>query len=436
MQESTRNLLLGLAVGGIVGTVAYYQADNRQKEQKVQAAKVAIQDNEAAIRNVDKMVTAIMDQPQSTAGTDRSEINNRFAAAMVTAKASAPIGEFNAVYFDTRLGKVLDKTRTPKIGISYSWHDLHETPSEDFGAYWAGKASFDQDSLKYFKVDISQGIVRITVDGVVVYEGDDKAEFPYHFSQGDHLVEARFFNNWHTTELAVSIVNEDEVQEENRHPVSLPIMHSSPSDPYEDSNQGLAFLSQQTATLSVGSLPPEFAANPPQLLLAGVYESTAKDSSVTVVLNKAPTPLILMLDAGTPVHWMIKNPANTPIAKVIHSHRTSVSLETPGTIPVEAKEFPGLISFSGDNMDCHCSGTYFHCENRPLLPLINALQLKTGLPVYGYSMESEAPMLEAPKNILTGTLKALGGQLQQFQDESRQCRAKASPDFDAMLDTL
>ncbi|RZU47965.1 hypothetical protein EV700_0934 [Fluviicoccus keumensis] len=436
MQEPTRKLLLGLAIGAIVGTVAYYQVDSRQKAQKTQAAKVALQDNEAAIRNVDKMVADIMAPSKPEAATDRSEIINRFAAALVSAKASAPKGEFNAVYFDTRLGKVLDKTTMPKIGISYAWHDQYETPSEDFGAYWAGKAGFDQDTLKYFKVDISQGVARIAVDGVVVYEGDEKAEFPYHFSRGDHLVEVRFFNNWHTTDLAVSIVNEDEVQEENRHPVSLPIKHSRPSDPYEESNQGLAFLPQQSATLSVGSLSPEFTANPPQLLLVGIYKSTLPDSSVTVVLNKAPTPLILMLDGGSGVHWVIKNPANTPIAKVIHSRDTSVSLETPVPIPVEAKEFPSLTSFRSDDLSCSCAGAYFHCENRPLLPLINALQLKTGLPVYGYTMEYEAAMVEAPKQILAGTLKNLGGQLQRFRDESRQCSAKASPNFDTMLDAF
>lgn len=434
MQEPTRKLLLGLAIGAIVGTVAYYQVDSRQKAQKTQAAKVALQDNEAAIRNVDKMVTDIMDQSKPDAATDRSEIINRFAAALVSAKASAPKGEFNAVYFDTRLGKVLDKTTTPKIGISYAWHDQYETPSEDFGAYWAGKAGFDQDTLKYFKVDISQGVARIAVDGVVVYEGDEKAEFPYHFSQGDHLVEVRFFNNWHTTDFGVAMVNEEEVQEENRHPVSLPIKHSRPSDPYVDSNQGLDFLSEETATFSVGGLPPEFAAKPPQLLLVGAFESDERDSSVTVVLNKAPTPLVLMLDADSRVHWVIKNPANTPIAKVIHAPRTSVSLETPGTIPVEAKKFPSLTSFRSDDVNCSCSAAYFHCEYRPLLPLIKTLQSKTGLPVYGYTIEHEAPLLEAPKQILTGTLKNLGGQLQRFRDESRQCSAKASPNFDTMLD--
>ena len=115
-----------------------------------------------------------------------------------------PSGRFKAFYFNSQQPRdVIASALVDDVGISYAWSEFHNIRSEDFGAYWVGRFHVAQPATRIANISQSWSKTRIIIDKKVVYEGGSDARVPYTLSQGDHLIEVEFLNNWHTTGLAV-----------------------------------------------------------------------------------------------------------------------------------------------------------------------------------------------------------------------------------------
>ncbi|WP_413699957.1 hypothetical protein ACLKMH_21910 [Psychromonas sp. KJ10-10] len=114
-----------------------------------------------------------------------------------------PLNSFKAFYINTNNRKKLLLPATlNRHAIKYSYKDLHDIDSNDFGAYWVGMFEFTEDQELQFNVHLSWASTRIIVDGFVVYEGGSKTKVPYLFTKGRHKIEVEFTNNWHTTNFS------------------------------------------------------------------------------------------------------------------------------------------------------------------------------------------------------------------------------------------
>lgn len=111
-----------------------------------------------------------------------------------------PLNSFKAFYINTNNRKrVIATSHVKQVAIKYSYKDLHNIDSKDFGAYWVGLFEFTEDQELQFNVHLSWASTRIIVDGFVVYEGGSKGKIPYLFTEGKHKIEIEYTNNWHTT---------------------------------------------------------------------------------------------------------------------------------------------------------------------------------------------------------------------------------------------
>lgn len=113
-----------------------------------------------------------------------------------------PLNSFKAFYINTNNKKqVIATSHVKQVAIEYSYSDLHDIHSQNFGAYWVGMFEFTEDQALHFNVHLSWASTRIIVDGFVVYEGGSKTRVPYLFTKGKHKIEVEYTNNWHTTDF-------------------------------------------------------------------------------------------------------------------------------------------------------------------------------------------------------------------------------------------
>ncbi len=154
----------------------------------------------------------------STYPEDDSPWGTRFPAA-----PDAPEGKFLAYYFDSVAG--ISSNIKPRIvdsiDINFGWaydpatgrdSDYTSAPgvisSENFGAYWRGTFTLTEEQEVDVIVDSSWSMVQVIIDGKVVHSsaantsgGNSTVRIP----AGDHSVEVKFENGWHTTGMSVSL---------------------------------------------------------------------------------------------------------------------------------------------------------------------------------------------------------------------------------------
>ncbi|MDO7842345.1 hypothetical protein [Sphingomonas immobilis] len=292
-------------------------------------------------------------------------------------------------------GRLIFQEDVDSIAIKYAWADFHNINSPQFAGYWVGRVRVPRTMSKQISVSLSWSKARIFVDGEPVFDGGGNKSFTHEFSKGDHIVEVEFANGWHTTEFKVTI--EDPVE-------TVPA--ASASDYIGDAESGA------------------------RLAYVGLYESAAKDTSVTVNVPATGRPVVLWLTSYEAIDWTI---VSADPVKVF------VSAYTPGS-RVQGRRVKRVVhveravSIYSETKRCSCSGGFYHCEgNQDLDNVAESLRSVTGMTLSGYAVKySAAEVTVQPygQSDRSGILdqRAAGDAARE------QCQRKANPDFDKLME--
>jgi hypothetical protein len=317
---------------------------------------------------------------------------------------SAPLGSFRVFYINTqRPHEVVASETVPDVSINYSWAEFHDIKSEDFGAYWVGRIDYKAPAARIIEVSQSWAHSRISVDRKVVYEGGQDARVPFTFSKGRHLIEVEFINNWHTTAFHAGFEAE-----------SMPLSRAE--------------VASRLEAGGVAGAPAHFV---------GVYESSARDMSVTLGLQPTDAPVVLVLSSYDSVNWVVEPGAAASVKAVVFSSLKPGSavhgVDRRKTLVLPAA---GWIEGFRVEQRCDCVGGVFHCESGNLKNVIADTESLTRAKVASFSGKYSADHFDLPgEPVSEGRLVDA---IRQDEDKNRRLRAtcekKADPDFDHMFD--
>ncbi|WP_169053575.1 hypothetical protein [Alteraurantiacibacter aquimixticola] len=310
-----------------------------------------------------------------------------------------PACGFAAFYFDrANLGAGSHRHHVNSIAINYSWDDLHGISSESFAAYWVGLVHFDMPGMQTIAINQGRSSARIFIDGQLVYQGNDAETLSIDISEGTHLVEVEYINNWHTTEFKVTLGGSGSV----------------------------------IAREDVGTFIDRHATSSAPVYYIGLYESDARDTRVDVHLPANARNAVVWLDSYEAIDWVIHSSA--PVAAAI------IASHSPGSrvAGVEANRVAGigrgLRVTSEGTRGCHCTAGRFHCEGESGLDdVATELGTLTGRGMAGYAVAYSARQVSITP-WTNGMLARIQAREQAVLREANQCRALANPDFDTMFE--
>ena len=313
-----------------------------------------------------------------------------------------PTKGFLAFYINTNEPrKLIFNEAVDDIAINYAWDQFHGIKSEDFGAYWVGNLDFKQKEIMRFAISQSWAKARILIDGAVLYEGGGDKELLFSFEPGVHRIEVEYVNNWHTTEFRVNI------------------------------NAQVSYLSEAEIKNRLKSnLLSDF-----EVYYAGVYESSAKDLTTTLNLEKTSRPILLVLSSYSPVNWHISNPFEVDIRGIVYgSHKPGSTLA--GQIPESVLMFPAKTRIGSYDVSpkCSCSAGGFHCEGGTMITTVKALQALTEMPLSGFSGKYSAASLRLPEiKVNDRYLQEVNTKIKKTDEDRTACNAKNDPSFEKMF---
>ncbi|MDH7794988.1 MULTISPECIES: hypothetical protein [unclassified Beijerinckia] len=310
-----------------------------------------------------------------------------------------PNDGFAAYYFDrNRPTRAIFQENIKDVAIKYSWSDFHSIKSENFGAYWVGKLKFDKPATKQISISQSWAKSRIFIDGRIVFDDKNTSKsFVYDFSPGEHVMEVEYINNWHTVEYKVTIDDKRTLLTETE--VAQYFMNNKSDDA--------------------------------DLYYVSMYESRAKDTSVTVVLPASDKPLILWLASYEAIDWRISTTA-TVSSVIVGSFNPGSRVSGEGSAPISylKRNWSGIVN---ETRRCSCSAGNFHCESKTgLEDVAEKLQSITNRPLTGYATTYSADGLTTKPYDAT----AVGRLELRRKDElagQTSCRQRADPDFDTLM---
>lgn len=314
----------------------------------------------------------------------------------------APLDAFLAVYINTdNPTEVIAREVVRDIAINYAWDKFHGIRSENFGAYWVGRIKTETATFRQIAISQSHAKTRLTINGLVIYEGHDNKELIHEFEPGEHLIEVEYINNWHTTGFKLTL-SED-----------LPRVPPS----------------------VIASLLSKEEKRGASLHFAALYESDSRDSSVVLNIQKSRQPIVLMLSSYNPVKWLVINPHQVEIRAVIFGSHNPGS-EVTGIERDETRllQFKGYVGSYDTTPRCSCLGSHFHCEGSHLLNTKQQVESVVGMPLTGFSGSYSAPSLLVPELLLTpARLQEITASVQDVEIQRASCRRKISPDFETFF---
>ena len=310
-----------------------------------------------------------------------------------------PDSGFRAFYFDrNHPNKVVFQEDVESIAIKYAWDEFHKIDSPSFGAYWVGRLHFDSETTKQVSVSQSWAKSRIWIDGAVVFDqSNDRQAFTHSFSPGDHVIEVEFINNWHTVEYKVTV--QDEVEN----------------------------LTEEQLGRWLKAQEGKFAG----VYYVGLYESARKDTSVDVKVPPTDVPIILWLTSYEAIDWNILSLHPGSIV-IVSSYAPGSRARGVQHGQVQHSEVSWGIYRT--TSECGCVAGNFHCEgSRDLNDVANKLLSVTGVPLSGYAAEysGSAPVIRPYDAAMTLRIST---QREADRKAQNECRRKANPDFDTLMD--
>ncbi|WP_190325446.1 hypothetical protein [Halopseudomonas salina] len=314
-----------------------------------------------------------------------------------------PEDGFQAFYINTNQPRQVIATESVGgIAINYIRDDFHGIESGDFGGYWVGMLEFKQQEVMSFTVSQSWSKTRILINGRVLFEGGSDQSILYRFEPGEHKIEVEYVNNWHTTEFSVGI-------------------HSSVT--YLDMDQIKMRLQ--------ANLLDDF-----QVLYAGLYESSARDMTTIVNLEKTADPVVLVLSSYSPVKWYVSNPFGVEIRAIVYgAYKPGSTLA--GDIPGSILRLPAKTRIGSYHVspDCRCVAGSFHCEGKGKMPTVTALQTLTNKTLSGFTGHYSAESLTVPEvRVDACFLEELTARMSRIEMDRAACKAENNPDFERMFE--
>lgn len=316
-------------------------------------------------------------------------------------KDSIPKNSFKAFYINTNNPKKVIASETVKqASVNYVSSRFHKIKSEDFGAYWVGKFTYEKEMTMHFIISQGWSKTRIIVDGMVIYEGEHEGNVDFTFKKGTHKIEVEYINNWHTTDFLLSIkakIKQYSIEDAKK------LIHQYPKA---------------------------------KMMYAGAYESKNKDQTITLQLAKSKDPILLVLGSARSINWIIKNPHNVKIAGIIYNANNRGG-DIKGEFPEKTKVLAVKAHFSYYTLEssCSCHGMTFHCENQAGLKTITNLEYLFGKKVFGWSAKYSAATLLVPSQLITSTRRTkLAEEEALLTKQQTTCNKKSHPDFERIFE--
>ena len=294
------------------------------------------------------------------------KVSTTWGDYLITNPNDIPTGKFKAFYFDSRKPKqIIFSEIVENIGVNYPYEEFHNIDSGHFGGYWVGYLDINKEEPYTFAISFSNSKIRVIVDGYELYNGSHRAMIPYTFSKGKHKIEIEYLNGWHTTELTVDI---------------LPKIKFV----------GLDDIKKTLLALDMKNI---------EFWYAGVYDSKAKDNTITLDIQKSDKPIVLLLQSYSAIRWKINNPYHTDIKKVILNSYAPIS--TVSGITPDKVIYTKSYTASGYILEnrCSCMNGIFHCSSgtfdgySPITSMFDK-QIK------GFSGKYSTDLLQVPEKIM------------------------------------
>lgn len=307
---------------------------------------------------------------------------------------------FKAIYFSrSNPDSAIYSEDVESISIKYSWSDFHGIDSQSFAAYWVGQLNFEKPTTKQISISQSWAKSRILINGNVVFDGKNSSDtIVYEFEPGQHVVEVEYINNWHTVEYKVTI--QDEI---------LSVTGDQLASYFQDSRAGDA-----------------------NLYYVGLYESSAKDTTVDISLPSTGKSAIVWLSSYEAIDWKINSRDKiSAVVVAAYSPGSRVSGIGAGRVMYLQDWRHGIY---GETSQCSCAGGNFHCEQKSdLEDVAEQLSAVTGLNLSGYAVKYSAKSLTI-QSYGDDTINWMRGKKADNADAQEQCEGEANPDFDTMID--
>lgn len=306
---------------------------------------------------------------------------------------------FKAIYFSRGdATSAVFSENTENIAIKYSWNDFHGIASQSFGAYWVGQLSFDSPVRKQISISQSWAKSRIFIDGEVVFDSKKGgSKFIHEFTEGDHIVEVEYANNWHTVEFKVTI--QDVVS---------------------------AMDTEELADHFARTLVPNS-----ELHYFGIYESANRDTSIEIENPSSGNSTVLWLSSHEAVDWKLSSDDNITAVVVTSNSPGSRVAGVSANRVIYTTGWQGIFS---EVNQCSCSRGYYHCEgNDDLIGVTERLLDTTGLNLSSYAIKYSAAAL-ATRPYTESVQQRILAKKTENEDQKSFCEGEADPDFDSMMD--
>lgn len=314
-------------------------------------------------------------------------------------KNDVPANRFKAFYINTNDPKnVIASETVEMISVNYPYNKFHDIDSQDFGAYWVGNYTFNQETGMQINISQSWAKTRVIIDGLIIYEGGNNAEIPFTFKKGTHKIEVEFMNNWHTTDFSVVI---------------MPAQKRYKQDELQQA-------------LKLGG---DF-----DVWYVGIYESRQKDHSVDLVLKKSHKPVVLLLQSYETTIWKIKNPFKTEIAAVIVG-RSKPGSKVLGEVPEAAVYYADWRLGSHDlHPKCSCHTPQFHCEGGNVLNTNKSIEPLLHQRINGFNGQYGVTEMVVPEIVLDAQKYAeITGKIEEIERQREECSKKTDPNFNQIF---
>ena len=268
---------------------------------------------------------------------------------------------------------------------------------------------------------------RLSIDNRLVYEGHRKLEIPYTFKSGRHLVEVRYFNDWKTTDFSLTF--------ERAALRQAPVYSVGIAPKMDNRSKARGWNDDIPINIRLRDVPVTYFFNRPRLAVVGLTRVKSEEKDVTVILDKMPSPVILLLMSSFPVNWHVKNAGENELLQVIHGLNSRVYLDSPGNIPLSSQSIGDIRHYLDGTPSCQCLDGFYYCNHKPMLPLINAIQVRTGTLVHGYTFTRDTSTVMAPETVMETSMPSMIQDYREYQSAKQACEATYLPDFERMIDS-
>ena len=256
------------------------------------------------------------------------------------------------------------------IAINYVSNYFHGIPSEQFAAYWVGRLHVPQKAWYRVSRSPRYETTRVLLDKHIIIEGEENTSLE--LDAGDYLLEVEHLSQWQTVGVLLNFA--PEVRE------------------LDDAALRDAIAAQK---LPAGTVA----------YAVGTRESKNRDYHIYLQAPAGDTPYILLLGSDNAVQWEVIGRA--PQLVIYNQAQKGSSVRTDGgNTPLLA--WKGRIHYGfvlHPQTTCSCIKEEPHCtHDLPLSSFATDIKTLTGIPLAGYSGDSDKSIFNIPEITLNAAV--------------------------------